>query len=185
MNKIPADVKKELFRIVSERADKHDYCNRPRPENHRFMLDLTNDPLIGGRIAEFLGQEKVKTYLKDTLLHDYAALHRHPVKAADSYIKSLGWGELFRIDTPKGKPSLFRLQNGQIVAAEFTSYLKWETGMRKLLLYLAGKSELRKKNLRLVLIICDQKRVICESEKKLVMDALALIKIQPVWDVKC
>jgi hypothetical protein len=182
MNQIPPNVRSELLTLVSELADEHNYLGRTRPENHQFMVNLMENPKIGLRIAEFLGANKIKTYIKDSLLHYYAMQRRRPKQSAAKYLASLGLTDFNQIDTPNGKPSLFRLNNGNIFAVSFTSYRKWETGVRNLLIFVAGRERLRKSTLRFGLIIYDPKLHICDVDKQVVINALKLVKIETIWD---
>lgn len=183
MNKIPPKIREELLSSITELADRHGYLSRNRPENHQFMLNLMENPAIGKRIESYLGASKVKTYIKDSLLHKYAENKRQPSKTASYYLTQSGLRDFQAIVNTPGKPELFKLSDGKTAAVVFTSYKKWETGVRSLVLYIAGKPRLLSSRPELYLIIFDPKCHVCESDKNIVITGLKLLGIKAIWDV--
>ena len=68
----------EIRELVYQRLDSVNYLAQGRVENGKFMEQLAHDPVVGGRIAEYTGREKVKTYIKDALINRYAKERTKP-----------------------------------------------------------------------------------------------------------
>ncbi|MBK8130662.1 MAG: hypothetical protein IPK53_17770 [bacterium] len=157
---------------------------KDRTENGQFMESLIHNADIGGRLNTFMPSAKVKTYIKDAILNRYAKVRRTLPKEIDSHIKLAYEVESNEIefDSQTGI-SLHRLSTGEYVVAARTRHLKWETGLRKLLLFVAGKQGLieMRTQLNLLLVIVDTNHVVNSSDKRLVNQALALADIKGLW----
>lgn len=132
---IPADVRKSIRKTVFARADDYDYMRRSRPENQRFIQSLTNDPLVGGRLADFMPREKVRTYIKDAILNAYAKTKNYENQSIN-YLQEISNAlgsdaELIEAGGSTRTPLIIaKTQDGRLVVAKVGTVLKWETAVR-------------------------------------------------------
>lgn len=180
---IPTSIRENLISRVSRLAEEHGYLNRTAAENNQFMSSLIKDPEVGGRVAEFVGKIGVKTYIKDSLLRKYAQRRRRPSKQTSEYLRPVAPGIKLAPLTSSNRTGvdLYRLEDGGVAAAAFTSYRKWETGLRKLLQFVAARHSLADERICFYLIIFDPSTHVIQSDRELVGRALRLIGVEPVW----
>ena len=143
MTKIPQDIANKLKEQVFEKADEIEYLSLSRTDSQDFMDQLVAAPDIGQVIAQFRKKERVRTYIKDAILNRYSkdkARDARPDNLALIIKRQFGFSV-----TPIEESAnvlLFRSSDSQqthyIVTAN-GSYLKWETALKKTLLYLPGK----------------------------------------------
>ena len=76
--RMPQEVRTEIRELVYQRLDAVNYLAQGRVENGRFMEQLARDPMVGARIAEYTGKERVKTYIKDAVINRYAKERTKP-----------------------------------------------------------------------------------------------------------
>lgn len=184
--KIPPEVRKQIFDRVHELADHHKYLQKGRHDNARFLDALVADPQVGRRLRDFMPEERVKSYVKDAIVNKYAKKRKGLLRDVAPHLpREFEAG--YEVGTDKEKTvSLHRSKEGALLAAGRTTYVKWETGVRKLLLYVAalpaqsrGKGGARP---RLVLVIHEHGTPVNESDKKLTEDALRLAGIDCSWE---
>jgi hypothetical protein len=155
------------------------------------MENLGRDPEVGGRIENYLGSTKVKTYIKDTILNRYAKDRKVLPRSLEELLYPI-YGELVEIDyRQQDKVSLYRVENnGRLVAVSRASDLKWETGLRKLVQYVAAMPDAAAipslfpasmSHPELVLVISEYGSPINDSDKHLIEKGLNLINVQCLW----
>jgi hypothetical protein len=109
---IPADVRNEVKRRLYAAADRIGWVYLPPQVKARYYENWTNDGHIGGILAQFIAKDRVRVYLKDTLLKDYArSTQSDPSKA----LRLLGLSETQIALEAYEKPHGRRLQDGRIV----------------------------------------------------------------------
>jgi hypothetical protein len=179
IEKIPSEVMRELRRLIYERLDAVDYMCQGRIENGKFMEQLARDPDIGGRIAQYTGKERVKTYIKDAVINRYAKEKtKLPLDLADSVSQAV-CEPVQRMSTEKDI-ELYRTQNGRIIIVSPGRLLKWETALRKLLEYLGRKNEAigKKSNSPvLLLVLATGGRKVSPSNATLLDRSLAAVGV--------
>jgi len=140
--KVPYTIAKEIKDIVFAEADNCNYLSKSRTENAQFLSQLVGMPNIGGRLSEFIQKAEVRTYIKDAILNRYAKDKIQQKKPSDleSIIKQTISVEDCTLieDDSAHHIKLFKSDRKYIVAADGT-VLKWETALRKALLYIASK----------------------------------------------
>ncbi len=189
--RIPSNPRKEIFAHVYAKADEHLYLEKSRPENAQFMENLRRDPKVGGRLENYMDPTKVKTYIKDTILNKYAKDRKVLPRSVEELLYPI-YGELVEIDYRKqDHVSLHRMENhSRRVAVSRASDLKWETGLRKLIQYVAAMPlassisslfPVSTDNPELVLIIFEYGGPMNDSDKHLIEKGLALINVKCLW----
>lgn len=181
---IPTGVREKVFAIVYSEADKHQYLHKSRPENARFMEALIKHAKVGGVLKEYMAEDQVRRYIKDAVLNKYSKLRRAQPRDITVELSALYKGKVLEISYDSSKTvSLHRLENDSIVVAARSSYSTWETGLRKLLLFVAAAPGLPPKdtNMELVLVMLQHGNPINQSDKKLTVDGLRLAGIKCAW----
>ncbi len=141
--RIPENVASKLRKEVFGRADDVGYLLLSRQDSKAFIDELVAAPGIGQKIADFTGKEKVRTYIKDAILNKYSkdkAREARPADLAPVVKRQFGFGvtlvdaaeDVFLYKSCDGKSAHY-------VVAVNGSYIKWETALKKALLYLPGK----------------------------------------------
>jgi hypothetical protein len=145
--KIPNTIRNEVVELVERRADAHSYMSRSRTENREFIQQLTTDPEIGGRLADFMSKERVRTYIKDSILNAYAKRKNYG-RTRPNYIELLGGffsEEISQIETTGGSLTPLIVARGEnlgLLVAKVGSVLKWETAVRHIAEYLVKTDNL-------------------------------------------
>jgi hypothetical protein len=142
MMKVPYDVAKEIKELVFEEADQVRYLSQSRTNNGVFLENLVNKPEVGGRLADYMAKTEVKTYIKDAILNRYAKdklSQQRPteLKSVIQTIIGLTNAELVEESAAKGI-KLYKASDKFVVVSDGT-YLKWETALRKALLFISNK----------------------------------------------
>ena len=183
--KVPDEVREKVTEIVFKMADEHCYLEKDRQANSNFMGQLIADPKIGGVLGSYIPKDKVKTYIKDALLNRYSKIKRARPEEID-HILTPHFGVMDgAIDyDSKNDVSLHKLKGNALVFAARVGYLKWETGLRRLILFAAkckAKAPEKIKNVSFALLIFIDKKHINSSDKLQVETALKLINVVPFW----
>jgi hypothetical protein len=143
MTKIPRDIANELKERVFQKADEVGYISLSRNDSQDFMDELVRAEDIGQVIAQFRGNARVRTYIKDAILNRYSKDKARDARPSNlsTIIKQLFNHDAYAIEkdcdidlyrfTDESEPHYIVVANG--------SYLKWETALRKALLYSPGK----------------------------------------------
>jgi len=136
---IPEAKRAQIFSLVYEKADAFGYATRNRPDNGMFMNSLVNDAEIGGVLAQYMPQEAVRTYIKDTILNHYT---KDLVKRKSAVIEPIAvFQTMFGVDTlfvgEKKPVSVCRSADNEVYVLSIGTYLKWETALRKALEHIA------------------------------------------------
>jgi len=177
---MPNEIKKEIKVTVFRKADEHDYMNRTRPDNARFMQDLVDDPEVGVKLASYMEKSAIKTYIKDGILNQYSKQKmRAPADLSALLQKELGASDCVQIDNDKArKISLYTGEGCSYVVACGT-YLKWESALRKALEYATGIKEGSK--FQIVLVLSIQSVHATVSDMELTKKALEHIGVKCVF----
>ena len=148
MNVIPANVANKLVEVVYKEADRVGYLTFTKPQSATFMETLVEMPNVGGVLLQYMERAGVKTYIKDSILHDYTD------KKKAGQIPSVGvlleWCRehlslsdlaiVENVDKPWTKIMLFvSLSAKQYVLIADGSYKLWGTAVQKALTYRADK----------------------------------------------
>lgn len=184
--KVPENIRSAVWELVYQKADEHRYLEKDRRANGQFMENLEKDQQVGGRLLDFMSKSDVKRYIKDAIINRYSKERRALPKDIDKYLAPALGNNIVQIEyIAKDQISLHRLDRGALVAVARTTYVKWETGLKKILLYLAGCPGLNRKDgekVEMALVIFHPGAPINSGEKATVAKALEFAKIKCFWE---
>lgn len=183
--KLPANILAEIKVTVAKWADAHRYLERTQIENTLFLTKLTQHPDVGGRLQEFMAGHTVRQYIKDAILKKYAKAKRKPPEDISHLAQGLCAKSSHLIETAdEGIVSLFRCEDGECVVIARIGYKKWETGLRRCLLYVARNDALRslaRQKLRFGLLILLHGTHVNAADRHVLERALDLISVSYRW----
>jgi hypothetical protein len=132
---IPKNIKNDIKKLIYARLDECSYLSQTMRENGAVMERLARDPDIGGKIAEYTGREKVKTYIKDAMINKYSKLRTKAPDDLSDIVASVFGGTAKK--QPSRPPSkgvdVYKNNKGDLVIVSSGRLLKWESALRKLL----------------------------------------------------
>ena len=156
--------------------------HQSRVENGKFMERLAKDPAIGGRIAEYTGRSKVKTYIKDAVINRYAKEKTRPPDDLSKQLEPLVELPISKTNEARSRNlQLYRGKCGTLVVVACGRLLKWETALRKLLEYLGRNYktiEDKKNPVVLALFLMTAGKQINEGDKQLLEQSLLAINVK-------
>ncbi|MGV2124015.1 hypothetical protein ACQZ4R_13110 [Agrobacterium vitis] len=180
-NKPPANIASAIKDVVYQKADEFCYLARDRVMNGQFLDRLVEDARVGKVLEEHIPRAEVRTYIKDAILNRYSkdkTAEAFPANPEEIVSQLLGADFHFVETHATTGVSLFRNACGERYAVTASgTYLKWETALRKALLYPAGRPFMNNTNsIEFVLFLFAQSRKISDSEKKHLGIALSQCK---------
>ena len=177
--KIPPKTRNEIRKRIYDAADNAHYLQSSRTDNADLIEKLCADPSIGGVIAQFVPKEKIRTYIKDGVLNRYTKekkatkrpAQEDQIKFCSDHYQVTNFSVL-----EKGRDELILKSPTApiyVVLVEGT-YLKWESALRKGLLYGAGHPLGKNKanTVHIVLSLYVGGEAITPADKKLLQNAL-------------
>lgn len=178
--KLPPEVAKQIKKIVYRVADNADYLAMSRTDSGRFLNDLVARDDVGGVIAQYVKKDQVRHYIKDAVLNRYSKDKTEDARPKDlpPIIKKV-YGLDCEESHKEEKLALFRVttdgcENEYVVVADGT-VLKWETALRKALLFISGKPfSNNAKAIHILLMLFAQHKRGTPSDKRHLEKALAI-----------
>ncbi|MHB2029601.1 MAG: hypothetical protein ACYCPT_12410 [Acidimicrobiales bacterium] len=184
-NRLPENIRAKIADKVFQKADDHHYLEKDRPANSQFMDSLVKDGEIGVKLQDFMAKDAVKTYIKDGILNRYSKIRRALPKDVDKYlVPAFGKSQIEVEYVARDHVSLHRMDHGGLVVVGRTTYIKWETGLRKVLLYIACASGLPPKDgtkFEKSLIIFHRGIPVNSGDKTAVSKAVELANMKCIW----
>jgi hypothetical protein len=155
--KVPDAIGKEIKELVFKEADRINYLARTRTDNNAFLARLVAMPDVGVRLSQFIKKADLRTYIKDAILNRYSkdkAQEERPEELRAIIKKRLGIDAQFIERDARSQTSLFKPGSKQsfIVVTDGT-VLKWETALRKALLYIAARPFSDKEGVNVAIIL--------------------------------
>lgn len=147
-NSMPKEIRDKIFEVTYRKADEYGYTRCDRAQSGIFMDMLLNDPEVGGILVEYMPKERVRTYIKDTILNNYTKAIRERAlvtMSAEDIIESAYGVSASLVDKFKSKGntlSVLRAEDGRIFVVSDGTAVKWETALRKALEFIAGRPSL-------------------------------------------
>lgn len=179
--KMPKEVMLRLREAIFKKLDAANYLSQGRVENGRFMEQLAHDPEIGGKIAEYTGKERVKTYIKDAVINRYAKERTRPPTDLSANIESALGVTTTKIDGNHGRGiGLYRTTKATVVTSS-GRLLKWESALRKLLEYLGkNRDRLIKQNseVKLFLVLMSGGQKLASADRAFLERSLDAIGVK-------
>lgn len=180
--KLPENVSSTLRKLIYERADCYGYAFSDRIASGKFMDSLVDDPDIGGVLGEYFPKERIRTYIKDSVLNAYMKKAQSRILSqmdpVDT-IKRLYSANAELIDSRNGS-FICRSHNGDLYIITTGTYVKWETALRKALDIIACNPRLTQhgKTPFICLHIADLDNSITDGDKKHLFAALRAINVK-------
>lgn len=182
LRKIPNTIKDEIYKEVVAQADIAGYGNINRAESNRFIDTLTNDPAIGGKISSYLKKDKVRTYIKDSLLNRYTKKLNSVPQNVTENIKEIFGKFATELDYEKtNRVSLhkFEDQANHFLVVSRGTFIKWETAVRKALNYIICSPivNINNSSIKILLVIIADNRSLTNADKEALKRALDIIDV--------
>lgn len=177
---VPTKIADAIKELVYKKADKHRYLNRARNENNNFLTTLVEEEGVGGRLSAFMARDKVRSYIKDAILNRYSkdvAQRSRPDDFSVPIREQTGVDGAVFVEKDESKNIfLYKSPKGDhyFIVAD-GAYMKWETALRKGLVYIASdKPFLRKSGVQihLLLSLFARKQSVPPTDAKLLRRAL-------------
>lgn len=188
-NSMPKEVRDEIFETVYKKADEFGYMACDRVQSGQFMDLLVEDPKVGLVLIDYMPKERVRTYIKDTILNKYTKLVNNRALAAKTPEATIN--EVFVVDaavidnvTSKGNVlSILRAESGAIFVVSSGTVLKWETALRKALEIIASKPTLtiEGKAPSICLKLSTSNQELTDADKELIKSALGAVGVKAVF----
>jgi len=136
--KLPRNVLEKVRNIVYTKADTFDYMNQGRNQNGTFINNLATDPEVGGILKNYMSQQRIRTYIKDSILNRYAKDKIHSLLSIDidKELSLLEEMPVYLIERKTIKSStihLYRNESNTLIVVGEGTVLKWETALRRAL----------------------------------------------------
>ncbi|MGG1660907.1 hypothetical protein [Brevibacillus sp. NRS-1366] len=141
--RIPDTIRDEILERIFQLADREGYLTNNRVNNANFMERLLSNPEVGGMLEAFMPKEKVRVYIKDSMLNRYAKDRRSVTEEKLLETLTGTFQESVLLIETKNDVSLFKMSSGSHIVTTVGSYVKWETALRKILLYIGKNRCLR------------------------------------------
>jgi hypothetical protein len=140
---LPKHIETRIKDYVFGLADGQNYLSAGKSDNGQFMDRLVSDPQAGKLLEPFMGKDRIRTYIKDAILNRYTKQRRKQSKPSDldSFFSSKLGVKCHKAEAA-GETTFFRCEKGgdftHVVSVDGT-YMKWETALRKALLFAGNK----------------------------------------------
>ncbi|MBW5470993.1 hypothetical protein GPJ61_24585 [Brevibacillus formosus] len=141
MRTVPDTIRNEILNKIYELADQEGYLTNNRVDNAAFMGRLLSNPDIGGTLDAFMPKEKVRVYIKDSMLNRYAKDRRSVTLEKLLCVLAEVFQQPVSLVDTNNDVSLCNTESGFYIVVTIGSYTKWETALKKILLYI-GKTSL-------------------------------------------
>ena len=178
--------KEQIKKLIFEKADSFGYSFCARNDSGIFMDGLIDDPDIGGSLKEYMTKEKIRTYIKDSVLNAYSKKLTKKILdtvSATETVRQIYSVKSSVIQVRNGKNtgvSVLHSDDGRIFVISCGTILKWETALRKALELIARQPSMIVNNatpsicLHLAIVGVD----ITDTEKKHIITALDSISVK-------
>jgi len=187
--KIPNEPRKRIFTAVYKKADECGYMECSRIKSGEFMDSLVDEPDIGVKLTEYMPKERVRTYIKDTILNRYTKAKKEEMLKSltpEATVKKLyGVDTVFvdKIFAKGNRLDIMRAENGSIYIVSSGTTLKWETALKKALLIVADRDSLKVNGTppSICLKLSTGGEALTEADKNLIEKAVGIVNIKVVF----
>ncbi len=177
---LPKNVEKSIKDYVFKLADKEDYLSTSKIDNGLFIDRLVSDTNAGKKVEQYTKKENVRTYIKDAVLNRYTKHCREKNKpqGLEEFFSLMFNDKCHKIESSKNTTLLrcsSKASYTHIISVDGT-YAKWETALRKALLYSGIKPFASKvENRILIHLNLFTPKHVTESDKMAIRKALQII----------
>ena len=175
---LPQNIRKKVIRKVRERADSHGYLRQSRSANRTFIESLVSDPDVGGVLRDHMPEPNVQKYIKDSILNRYSKDNRVLKKEIRDFVSDI-YGEVHEVEADE-HVGLYRTEDDKWIVASHGSYLKWETGLRRIATRVASLKR-QPDHLEMLLVVNTVNQIINSGDRKTVEKALECFNVNCVW----
>lgn len=182
---IPDEVRREVFAVAYEEADKANYLSSNRVQNKCLIMKLVKMNTVGRRLLDYIPQESLQKYIKDTILNRYSKDRlKQQSPSVEGVIKwcQQATGDIDLSLTAKDHNRnvvLLRNPSGEhyVVVALDGTVIKWETSLRNALEFMVGKPFAQKHDVRInmVLSLFARNAPVGPTKKQMLIEALRRI----------
>lgn len=110
---LPSAVRDEIKALLWADAERLFWASLPLSDKSRYYTIWTENPAIGGRLANFMDPRQVRVYIKDTLLKSYT---RERLSDAAPVLRLLGLPSDAKFSDTYIKPHGRRLSDGREIS---------------------------------------------------------------------
>jgi len=182
MRKIPSNIREVLFKKAFIMADVQGYTSNNNRENTLLMDRMLDDLEIGGKLQQFMSDVEARVYIKDVVLHKYSTEKRHLTKDEVYNLACKGRTESFNEVHMGQGVYLLGIDKGKFMVVSSGTHLKWESALRKILLYIGGRPKLSEegKELKRVLVLTTSGINLRTGDEALLRKSLSNIGVEVV-----
>jgi hypothetical protein len=153
------------------------------------MDDLVNDPEIGGVLQEYMPQNRVRTYIKDSILNPYTKQKSTQMLQAhhpETIISKL-YGVEITYHNAHGDVTLCGCPPELVFVIGRGTVLKWETALRRALEFIARNPKLRTPNgyPSICLQLAVVKEDVTDADKRQIEIALTAVDVRVYFSAGC
>ena len=174
--KLPRKLVLEVREAIYKRADEFGYAYRNRLENGRFMNSLITDPNIGGKLAEFMPRDTIRTYIKDGVLNRYS---KDIIKKSLSDVGSVGIVKRVyneeSVEISSRRPITICANKERIFIISAGTVAKWETALRKAIETASNLPNEDNKQIKICLQLASLSSSTSKGDKALITKGLSFI----------
>lgn len=182
--RLPRNILENVRNIVYVKADMFDYLNQGRNENGAFISDLTTDPEVGGVLKNYMGQQRIRTYIKDSIINRYAKEKINSLLSIniDKEISLLEAMPVYLIERKTIKSSsiyLYRTESDTWIVVGEGTVLKWETALRRALEFVEVCPE--RKHWKIYVCLASTGNSLTQSDKDHITNSLEYINVKVIF----
>lgn len=187
--KVPKKTKIAIQKEVFDEADRFGYMERSRYDSGSFLDRLVESPKVGKKLAEYMEQAHVRTYIKDAILNAYTKMKKKEALESippEKLIKDVYGDDASIIQEFGGKHKgmyVLRGKSGKFYILSPGTVLKWETALRKALQVVA-QEPLGGETPRICLSLYNGEQPMTEPDRKLIIDSLAVVGVKATFCAK-
>lgn len=189
MAKVTFQQNKKIREAIFKKADSFGYSSSGRIDSGRFMDNLVEDPEIGGVLKQYMDKERVRTYIKDSVLNAYAKQKiKDAFDAVDptETIEKVYDVKALKIQTGTGKSNkvtVLRSADGHIFVVSGGTVLYWENALRKALELVAKQPGLtiEGRTPSICLTLASKTNSLTIADKNHITTALKAVRVQAVF----
>lgn len=174
--KLPKELQKSIRDAIYKRADEFGYAFRNRIENGSFMTALIADREIGGKLAEYMHRDTIKTYIKDAVLNQYT---KGIVKNS---LTKIGSVDLVRkvfneeaVEVSSRAPVNICANKDKIFIISAGTVAKWESALRKAIETASKLPNEDNKQILICLKLASKGEATSKGDKSLISKGLSFI----------
>lgn len=185
--KLPHNVLDNVRTTVYQKADAFDYLNKSRNENGAFINSLVTDPEVGGVLKDYMSQQRIRTYVKDSILNRYSKEKIHSLLSVDiiNELAKLESKTVYLIERKMIKSSavhLYRTELDNYIVVGEGTVLKWETALRRALDYVEVCPGSKNQNKwKIYVCLASTGNCLTRSDKEHIEKSLAYINVGVIF----